>query len=237
MPNGCPDTDGDAIEDGLDRCPEIPGLTKFGGCPDTDDDGIEDALDKCPLVKGIARFEGCPDTDDDGIQDSLDRCPTVRGIEKFQGCPDTDNDGLEDAVDRCPTVAGTEANKGCPELKKEDKKLISKQVRNIQFETGSDKLTAASIPVLEQVAEILKGYPNYKVNIAGHTDSQGPDKKNLLLSERRANRCVEKLVELGIEAERLSAKGFGERKPIATNKTAAGKAKNRRVEFDLVRMF
>ena len=115
--------------------------------------------------------------------------------------------------------------------------MIAKAVRNIQFETGSDKLTAQSIPVIEQVTDILKGYPNYKVNIAGHTDSQGADKKNLALSERRANRCLEKLVELGIEAERLTAKGFGERKPIATNKNAAGKAKNRRVEFELIRMY
>lgn len=234
---GCPDADGDGLADLVDGCPNQAGLLQFLGCPDTDGDGIENALDHCPLVKGLARFGGCPDTDNDGIQDSLDRCPAVKGVEKFQGCPDTDGDGLEDAQDKCPTVAGSAANKGCPELKKEDKRMIAKAVRNIQFETGSDKLTAQSIPVIEQVTDILKGYPNYKVNIAGHTDSQGADKKNLALSERRANRCLEKLVELGIEAERLTAKGFGERKPIATNKNAAGKAKNRRVEFELIRMY
>ncbi|MCC6461807.1 MAG: OmpA family protein [Saprospiraceae bacterium] len=237
LPNGCPDQDGDGVEDALDRCPAQHGLAQFQGCPDTDEDGIEDDLDKCPAVKGVLAFEGCPDTDNDGIQDSLDRCPLISGLEKFQGCPDTDGDGLEDALDKCPTVAGTEANKGCPELKKEVKKQIAKEVRNIQFETASDKLTAASVPVLEHLAEILQGYPNYKVNVSGHTDSQGPDKKNLALSDRRANRCVEKLVELGIEKERLTAKGFGERKPIASNKTAKGKAKNRRVEFELVRMY
>lgn len=234
---GCPDRDGDGLDDRVDFCPDQAGPIQFLGCPDTDGDGIEDALDKCPLAKGLARFDGCPDSDSDGITDALDRCPLAKGLEKFQGCPDTDGDGIEDALDKCPTAAGTLANKGCPELKKEDKKLIATAVRNIQFETGSDNLTAQSVPVIEQLAEILKGYPNYKVDIAGHTDSQGADKKNLALSERRADRCVEKLVELGIEAERLTAKGFGERKPIATNKTADGKAKNRRVEFGLVRMY
>ncbi len=235
--NGCPDTDGDGIEDALDCCPEQKGLARFDGCPDTDEDGIEDALDRCPLVKGLAAFDGCPDTDGDGIEDALDRCPLVKGVALFKGCPDTDGDGIEDAEDKCPRVAGTLANKGCPELKKEVKKQIAKEVRNIQFETGSDKLTSASVPILADLAEILKGYPNYKVNIAGHTDSQGPDKKNMALSERRAKRCVEELTTLGIEPERLTAKGYGERKPIATNKTAKGRAKNRRVEFELIRMF
>lgn len=237
LANGCPDSDRDGLEDFLDGCPEQAGLLIFMGCPDRDADGLQDTLDKCPDTKGLARFEGCPDTDGDGIEDAHDRCPKQFGPEKFQGCPDTDGDGLEDALDKCPTAAGTVANKGCPELKKEVKKEIDKAVRNIQFETGSDQLTAASVPIIEHVAEVLKGYPNYKVNIAGHTDSQGADKKNLALSDRRANRCMETLVKMGIEAERLTAKGFGERKPIASNKTAAGMAKNRRVEFELVRMY
>lgn len=235
--HGCPDTDGDGIEDMVDVCPDRSGPIQFMGCPDTDGDGLQDALDECPDVFGQFRFRGCPDTDWDGIPDAEDRCPTIAGQEKFQGCPDTDGDGIEDSEDKCPRVAGPASNKGCPELKKEVKKQIDKEVRNIQFETGSDKLTAESVPVVEHVAEILAGYPNYNVAISGHTDSQGAAKKNQELSERRANACVNKLVELGIEPERLSAKGYGESKPIATNKTAAGKAKNRRVEFELVKRF
>lgn len=234
---GCPDTDHDGLADAVDFCPDVAGLLQFLGCPDFDGDGIEDALDRCPLVKGLETFAGCPDTDGDGITDSLDKCPLVKGLATFGGCPDSDGDGIEDALDKCPYAIGTAENKGCPELKKAVRQQIAKAVRNIQFETGSDQLTAQSVTIVEELAEILKGYPNYKVDIAGHTDSQGADKKNLLLSERRANRCMEKLIELGIEATRLTAKGFGERKPIATNKTADGKAKNRRVEFGLVRMY
>ena len=234
---GCPDTDGDGFEDMVDACPDQQGLIGFLGCPDADGDGLPDAIDHCPLVRGLEKFGGCPDSDNDGILDSLDRCPQVAGVEKFQGCPDTDGDGIEDAQDRCPTAAGTATNKGCPELKKEDKKRIALEVRNIQFETASDQLTEQSLPLIANLAEILKGYPNYKVNISGHTDSKGPDKKNLALSDRRAKRCVEQLVASGIEAERLTAKGFGERRPIVSNKTVKGRALNRRVEFELVRMY
>ncbi len=236
-PFGCPDTDGDGIEDLVDACPEQAGPVLFLGCPDTDGDGVEDALDSCVQAWGLARFNGCPDTDGDGIEDAKDGCPLEKGIAAFQGCPDTDGDGIEDAEDKCPRAVGTRANMGCPELKKADKKIIIAAVRDIQFETGSDKLTEASAPVLEKLAGILDNFPNYNVRIAGHTDSQGAAKKNQDLSERRANTCVQKLIELGIEAGRLSSKGFGESKPIATNKTANGRAKNRRVEFELDKMF
>jgi OOP family OmpA-OmpF porin len=84
---------------------------------------------------------------------------------------------------------------------------------------------------------MLRDYPDYRVTIAGHTDGQGSVRKNQDLSERRAKRCVEKLVELGIEPERLVAKGYGKSKPVASNKTEKGRAQNRRVAFDLVRMF
>lgn len=236
-PDGCPDADGDGMADLLDACPEQYGPLHFLGCPDTDADGIPDVADKCPAQKGLFAFEGCPDTDGDGIQDSEDRCPLAAGLTKFQGCPDTDGDGIDDTEDRCPRTSGPLANKGCPELKKETKKQLDKEGKNIQFETGSDVLTAASIPVVERVAEMLRDYPDYRVTIAGHTDGQGSTRKNQDLSERRAKRCVEKLVELGIEPERLVAKGYGKSKPVASNKTEKGRAQNRRVAFDLVRMF
>jgi OOP family OmpA-OmpF porin len=233
--NGCPDRDADGLDDRQDKCPDQKGLAAFAGCPDTDEDGIEDEADRCPAVKGVAAFAGCPDTDSDGIQDSLDRCPDKAGVVRFAGCPDTDQDGIEDAEDKCPTVIGIVAEKGCPLLRKEDKKAIVAAVRNIQFETGSATLTAASGPVLEHLAEVLKGYPNYRVAIHGHTDSKGSDKANLKLSEQRALRCVEFLTEKGVARERLGAKGFGERKPLVSNKTPKGRAKNRRVEFVMVK--
>lgn len=262
--NGCPDTDGDGITDMSDACPTVPGKIELNGCPDKDNDGIADKDDACPDVAGIAQFNGCPDTDGDGIMDQDDTCPTVKGLAKFKGCPDTDGDGLPDKDDKCPseagpvsnngcpeldtdkdgildkddkcpTVAGIKENNGCPEMKKEVLEEINLAVKNIQFETNSDKLTAESLPILEQLSSVLAKFPNYNVAINGHTDSDNTEKYNLNLSDKRAKKCVEFLISKGIDAKRLTSKGFGESKPIATNKTKAGKQQNRRVEFELVK--
>ncbi len=235
--NGCPDKDNDGIADKDDACPDVAGIAQFNGCPDTDGDGIMDQDDTCPTVKGLTKFKGCPDTDGDGIVDKDDKCPTQVGPASNNGCPelDTDNDGILDKDDKCPTVAGIKENAGCPEMKKEVMEEITLAVKNIQFETNSDKLTAASLPIMEQLSSVLAKYPNYNVNITGHTDSDGKDKFNLDLSDRRAKRCVEFLISKGIDGKRLTAKGFGETKPIATNKTKTGKQINRRVEFELVK--
>lgn len=233
---GCPDMDNDGIADKDDACPDLAGVVQFNGCPDTDGDGIMDKEDKCPTIKGIAKFDGCPDTDGDGIMDKEDKCPTEKGPITTGGCPDTDGDGIIDKDDKCPTIAGTVANNGCPELKSEDKEAIDLAVKSIQFENNSDQLKEVSIPILNQVADILLKYPNYNVNISGHTDDKGKDNDNMILSEKRAQKCVEYLTGKGIAAKRLTAKGFGETSPIATNKTAEGRQLNRRVEFVLVKV-
>jgi outer membrane protein OmpA-like peptidoglycan-associated protein len=112
---GCPDSDGDHIEDSKDDCPYEAGPAKFNGCPDTDEDGIMDKLDSCVTIPGILKFSGCPDTDEDGIQDSKDKCPEVAGLEKFEGCPDRDGDGVQDSEDECPDDPGPVENLGCPD--------------------------------------------------------------------------------------------------------------------------
>lgn len=230
---GCPDADQDGLVDSLDQCPDKAGIAEFNGCPDTDGDGIEDSRDACPDVPGMATFMGCPDTDGDGIEDEKDACPEQAGTYAFNGCPDTDGDGIEDREDRCPEARGSKANKGCPEITVEDKKELNLSVKQVQFETGSDKLTANSLVILDKAVAILKKYPNYRVRIEGYTDSVGKASSNLQLSERRAASCLDYLFEKGIEKDRLSSKGFGESKPIASNKTSSGRAKNRRVEFKL----
>jgi hypothetical protein len=85
--------------------PDVAGLKEFNGCPDTDGDGIQDSADACPDVFGLAALNGCPDTDD-GIADKDDACPDVFGLAALKGCPDTDKDGIADKDDKCPTVAG-----------------------------------------------------------------------------------------------------------------------------------
>ncbi|MBP6550749.1 MAG: OmpA family protein [Flavobacterium sp.] len=233
--NGCPDTDGDGIIDGSDACPEVAGLAALNGCPDTDGDGIADKDDACPEVAGLAAFKGCPDTDKDGIADKDDKCPTVAGPKDNGGCPvlDADKDGVADKDDDCPTVAGPASNKGCPEVTPEVVESLKIQARSVFFNSGKSTFKvgdAATIASLDAMREILRNYPNAKFSIEGHTDSDGSDKLNQKLSEDRANAVRNALIEKGVKAENLTAVGYGESKPIATNKTKAGKAQNRRTE-------
>ncbi len=233
--NGCPDTDGDGIIDGSDACPDVFGLAALNGCPDTDGDGIADKDDACPNVKGLASFKGCPDTDGDGVTDASDKCPTVAGPASNGGCPilDADKDGVPDLQDDCPTVAGPASNRGCPEVTPEVVESLKIQARSVFFNTGKSTFKvgdAATISSLDAMREILRNYPNAKFSIEGHTDSDGSDKFNQKLSEDRANAVRNVLIEKGVKPENLTAVGFGESKPIETNKTKAGKAQNRRTE-------
>lgn len=232
---GCPDRDGDGITDGDDACPDLAGTAQYKGCPDTDGDGIADNVDKCPREAGTAANQGCPvrDRDTDGIPDADDRCPDQRGSVAMRGCPDTDGDGVADPDDRCPDKAGPASNKGCPEIKAEDKAKLERAVKLVQFQTGKATLLQKSYAVLDEVVEVMNKYPEYSLNISGHTDATGDDKMNLALSEKRANACHEYLIGKGIAKSRMSHAGYGETKPVADNKTAAGREKNRRVEFEL----
>lgn len=231
---GCPDTDGDGIQDSEDACPTVAGVASAKGCPDADGDGIQDSEDKCPKVKGLPQFQGCPDTDGDGIQDSEDECPTIKGLKEFKGCPDTDGDGIPDHLDKCPKIKGVASNNGCPEIKEETKKVFEKALKGIQFETGKDVIKKTSYGILDNIVTIMKINPDYNLDINGHTDSQGDDAKNMVLSQKRADAVKNYLVSKGVEAGRLVTKGYGETEPKATNDTAAGRAENRRVEFIVI---
>lgn len=228
---GCPDADGDGVADSKDKCPNTKGLTSMDGCPDSDGDGVIDSKDACPNTKGLASLEGCPDADGDGIIDSKDDCPNVKGLASLNGCPDADGDGVTDAKDNCPTLKGTAANNGCPEVSKETKEVFEQALKGIKFETGRDVIKRSSYAILNNVVEIMKANPSYKLDINGHTDSQGNDDKNMALSKKRAESVKRFLTEKGVDASRMAAYGFGETKPKATNDTAAGRAENRRVEF------
>lgn len=231
--SGCPDTDGDNIIDKEDNCPTVVGIPAMNGCPDSDRDGITDAQDACPNDPGTAEHNGCPDTDNDGIADNTDACPNDPGTKRYNGCPDSDNDGVEDPKDKCPFLFGLVSNQGCPEIKAEDKAVLDLAMRNVQFETGSDKLLPSSLKILNQVAEVLTRYPGYKLAMDGYTDDQGNDFANQQLSENRAKSCFDYLVTKGVKKEIMSYKGHGESDPIGDNKTAEGRRKNRRVVFTL----
>jgi outer membrane protein OmpA-like peptidoglycan-associated protein len=234
---GCPDTDGDGIEDSKDSCVDVAGLVEFNGCPDTDGDGVQDKDDACPELAGLKALGGCPDADGDGIADKSDKCPQVKGPKENGGCPWSDKDGdkVFDKDDKCPDVAGTVANQGCPEVSEEAIKKLNDYAKTILFDTAKASFQKQTYSVLEAITSILKEYPNAKFSIEGHTDADGKDASNQTLSESRAAAVQGYLVEHGIAASRLTSVGYGETKPIDSNKTKAGKANNRRVEVKLVK--
>jgi outer membrane protein OmpA-like peptidoglycan-associated protein len=235
--NGCPDTDGDGVLDKDDACPDEAGLAEFQGCPDTDGDGVQDKNDACPEVAGLKSLNGCPDADGDGITDKEDKCPTVKGPKENAGCPwpDTDGDGVLDKDDKCPTVKGTVANNGCPEMTEEQVKKLNEFAKTILFNSGKASFKEETFAVLQSITAILKEFPSSRFSIEGHTDSDGKDAMNQTLSEERAGAVKEYLLENGIAKDRLTSSGYGEQKPIDTNKTAKGKANNRRVEVLLIK--
>lgn len=242
---GCPlDTDKDGIPDYLDRCPDTPEGVNVDplGCPvDSDGDGVVDYLDKCPDTPSEAQVDsmGCPiDSDGDGIADYLDKCSDTPaeayGKIDAQGCPlDSDNDGIADYLDKCPDVAGIESNNGCPEVAEEIKQVFKKALTGIQFETGKSVIKKSSYPVLNDIVKIMKENSTYKLNIAGHTDNVGNPDKNKKLSEDRANSVKTYLKKKGVAEARMEAIGYGDQKPLQDNSTAKGRAKNRRVEFEV----
>ena len=232
--DGCPlDTDGDGVADYLDKCPTVAGLAKFDGCPDTDGDGVQDSMDKCPDTPAGVKVDanGCPiDTDGDGIADYLDKCPTVPGLAKFDGCPDTDGDGIPDAVDKCPTVPGLPEYDGCPKPEVVATPEIP-TFKNVLFATDKDAITKQHIATLDEVAAFMNKYPNTKLVLGGHTDTQSTEVYNQGLSERRAAAVQNYLTGKGVDAARISIKGFSFNQPVSDNKTAKGRGLNRRVEF------
>ena len=229
------DRDGDGVLDVDDKCPDVFGLAAMMGCPDRDGDGIADADDKCPDQAGLAKYQGCPvpDTDGDGVNDEMDKCPTVFGLARYQGCPipDTDGDGVNDELDKCPSRPGPASNQGCPEIAKEVVEKINFAAKNVFFATGSFKLLPKSFASLKGVADLMKADPSLNLNVDGHTDSQGSDELNQILSENRAASVKDYLISQGVEASRMKSTGYGEGTPVADNTTAAGRAKNRRTEM------
>ena len=247
--NGCPDPDNDrdGILDVHDDCPLEPedfdSFEDKNGCADADNDqdGILDVDDRCPVVPGVVAFQGCPppDRDGDGVADSDDACIDVPGLAVFQGCGDRDRDGVADNVDKCPdepeTINGFQDEDGCPD-KGKSKVLLTKNkieiLEKVFFDFDKATIQKRSFALLDQVVLVLKANPQIdKLRVEGHTDADGDDKYNFKLSDARAASVRTYLADHGVEAARLSSAGYGETRPIADNKTAAGREKNRRVEF------
>lgn len=240
--NGCPweDKDNDGVPDKDDKCPDLPGSKATQGCPDKDGDGIADQDDKCPDVAGLAKFQGCPDSDGDGVPDAEDRCPDKAGVVALKGCPDKDGDGVADMDDKCPDQAGPASNGGCPIIKeikkvvtltKVEEKIVFTAVQNLQFETGKSTIKKYSYASLDELAKLMNDKEQLTLLLSGHTDNVGSKALNQKLSENRAEAVKMFLVNKGVAASRITAVGYGMDRPVVSNATAAGRAKNRRVEF------
>lgn len=236
------DADHDGVLDRDDKCPAEPGVAP-SGCPaDTDGDGVLDRDDYCPREAGPAP-KGCPiidpDPDKDGVPLPCDACPNEVGV-KPDGCPirDTDGDGILDDVDKCPkepeTKNGFEDADGCPDTIPEKIKKFTGVVEGIYFDQGKATIRKQSTPKLEGAAKVLKEFPSVSMEISGHTSSEGDPAFNQKLSQDRADAVKQWLVDNGIPGERIRTRGAGPDEPIADNKTAAGKVKNRRIEFKIL---
>jgi outer membrane protein OmpA-like peptidoglycan-associated protein len=241
--DGCPerDNDQDLVEDGSDHCvadPEdIDGWDDDDGCPDpdNDDDGLVDVEDRCPDAEGPEADRGCPDADGDGLVLN-DRCPTGAGPAETGGCPDRDGDFVEDERDLCPDEPRPPGedpaeSDGCPKTVY----LTASEVRisqRIEFETGSTRLTSASVELLNQVARVIENTPAIeRVEVQGHTDSTGSEALNLRLSSGRAASVVAYLTDMGVPPRQLVTQGYGEARPLFANRTPRGREQNRRVQF------
>ncbi|MCK5798671.1 MAG: OmpA family protein [Deltaproteobacteria bacterium] len=249
------DRDGDGCLDPVDKCPDqaedVDGFEDQDCCPDPDNDkdGIPDKLDQCPNraedKDGFEDADGCPDLDNDGdgIPDALDKCPNQPedhdGFEDADGCPDADNDKdkIPDIKDKCPNQPedydGDKDDDGCPDKYKlvvvTKKKLELKQ--KVFFATARTRILPRSFALLNEVANVLKDMPKINVRIEGHTDSRGSARYNQRLSQGRADSVRRYLIQRGVGASRMTAFGYGEDRPVASNRTRDGRAMNRRVEF------
>ncbi len=198
--------------------------SNYGGkVVDSDGDCVK-AMDGSPVI--------CQnDSDGDGVTDDLDKCPdTPKGVAvDAEGCPlDTDRDGVPDHLDKCPQtpMGATVDEVGC---------MLQLILNNVEFEVDSSVLKPGARASLDQVADALRGRPDVKsMSVIGHTDSTGSDAYNQRLSERRAAAVADYLRNSGASIRFISS-GRGESQPIADNETEAGRARNRRVELNVIR--
>lgn len=257
--DGCPDSDNDndGIIDSLDTCPntaeDLDAFEDSDGCPeeDNDQDGIKDVSDSCPNIKeDLDQWkddDGCPDDDDDvdrdRVLDAYDKCPQVKedmdNFEDDDGCPDTDNDqdGIPDTHDKCPdhqeVVNGYKDKDGCPDKESDKYKPYRPPyhpVPSINFHSNAALLLPGIEPHLEDIVETLNEWPKVTITLIGHADPF--EKRPDIISLQRAKATKKFLVDRGIDPQRISIEGKGRKDPRASNKTAAGRFENRRVEIE-----
>ncbi len=249
------DSDGDGIDDSVDKCPNEPedkdGFQDQDGCPDldNDNDGIPDAQDKCPNEPedkdGFQDQDGCPDpdNDNDGIPDAKDKCPNdpedKDGFQDQDGCPDpdNDNDGIPDTKDRCPnepeTINGYQDDDGCPD--KGDPLVIVSEDRiellePIEF--SGTKIKGSSFNLLGQVGAQLRAHKEIKrLRVTVHVQPTSNPTRDQEITDKRAQAVRDWLAQWGIDEKRIEPRGFGGTKPLVPADSKGAAAINERVEL------
>ncbi|TFH65740.1 MAG: OmpA family protein [Candidatus Zixiibacteriota bacterium] len=235
------DVDLDGVDDKLDKCPDTPAgaLVDVDGCPhDADGDGFYDGIDTCPdtprQARGLLDEFGCPlDTDADGMPDYLDRCaetPPEVAVDS-SGCPlDSDRDGVIDALDRCPDTPRRLPidNYGCPDVPA----LSYTRILRATSTGGEISKIAEARGTLDSIADLMKTFREVTATISGFTADEGSAATNLQTSQERADVIKKYLVLQGVDAARLQTVGEGEAHSIDTNRTTAGRERNRRIEIE-----
>jgi len=170
------------------------------------------------------------DSDGDGVADKLDKCPNTEAGVKVDGsgCPlDVDGDGIPDSKDSCPTEKGTAELNGCPSMTSG----TMAGYNNIQFEFNSSVLRTSAYPTLDKLSAEVRANEAMRIQLDGHASAEGTEEYNMQLSKDRANSVKTYLVNSGVAASKISTRGYGETRPVASNATEEGRSQNRRVEF------
>lgn len=251
-----PDTDGDGLTDGE----EVKQHHTDPLAPDTDGDTLSDFAE----IRKIGTDPLKRDTDDDGIADNLDRCPlapeTYNGYQDTDGCPDSPSREIatgpggrasrDPSRAGFPSIPGVAGQPGFPgdstgvgasglwasrmdTMTLHEGEIVT--LFGVNFEVDKDIIRPESYPILEEDAKLFLLYPELIVEIRGHTDSDASSEYNQKLSQRRAESVKRFLVQRGVAPERMITKGFAFSKPVAPNTDVFGKARNRRIEFYIVK--
>jgi outer membrane protein OmpA-like peptidoglycan-associated protein len=252
--HGCPDSDNDGIIDLDDQCPDQAGLAVHYGCPDRDKDGVIDVADRCPDEPGIELNNGCPfenqgccsDNDGDGVSNKVDKCPEVSGSVYNNGCPIDKNN-----IDKIDLKKSKEKLDPNNTIQKVDEIKVEKTnvqdgvvVKKVDYSQVIERLNvffnyddATLTDEYEaQIRALIKKYPiivngKYKIRIVGHTDNDGSDTYNLILSKKRAETVRRKFEGLGVDYDLIEVLYYGENKPLKSNENDENKKFNRRVEI------
>lgn len=201
---------------------------------DADKDGVSDNKDKClNSAKNIkVDMFGCKtlaDDDNDGISNESDKCPKTELNSNVDttGCPpDTDADGVIDTQDQCPDTSKEFVvdKLGCPQT----------AVLKINFAFAKSIISPDYFVLIEEFAAFLQKNKSYDAIIYGYTDGTSQSAEDKLISQNRAQAVVDALISYGVKLTRLTAIGMGSKNPIADNNTSEGRAKNRRIEVELL---